>query len=99
AGRDDRTGNGVAAGRVPDAEPRSLAEARSAIEHTRDRLSGTLDALDDRMQRARRRIRAKAEAVSRAADPLRRRPLAGMAIAFGVGVFLGRMRRRGARRG
>ncbi|MEO5511597.1 MAG: hypothetical protein ABIV28_06155 [Longimicrobiales bacterium] len=69
--------------------PISLAEARRAVEHSRDRISATLNELEDRIIDTKESIKRKADVVRPAREAIRRTPLIALGVAVAVGLLLG----------
>lgn len=72
--------------------PRSIEEARHAVGATRARISLTLDEIQDRLERRRRELRDRLDVPHRLAENVRDHPWRALAVAFGVGLALGRLR-------
>jgi ElaB/YqjD/DUF883 family membrane-anchored ribosome-binding protein len=71
------------------AGPRSLHEARRAVEQSRERISATLDELEDRIVETKQSIQRKADVVKPAREAIRKAPLIALGVAVAVGIFLG----------
>ena len=83
--------HGVAPG-MADAHvmgPRTVAEARRAVEQSRERISATLDELEGRIVETKQSIKRKADVVRPARDAIRRTPLIALGIGVAVGLLLG----------
>jgi hypothetical protein len=83
--------HGVAPG-MADAHvagPRTLAEARRAVEQSRERISATLDELEGRIVGTKQSIKRKADVIKPARDAIRRTPLIALGIGVAVGLLLG----------
>jgi ElaB/YqjD/DUF883 family membrane-anchored ribosome-binding protein len=74
-------------------EPRTLDEARRAVEASRERISDTLNALELQLNNKKQELEAKVDVLRPVKRRVRARPLVALAIAFGVGVLLSRRRR------
>jgi ElaB/YqjD/DUF883 family membrane-anchored ribosome-binding protein len=77
------------AGPARPAAPTSLAEARRAVEQSRERISATLNELEDRIVDTRESIKRKADVVKPAREAIRRTPLIALGVAVAVGLMLG----------
>ncbi len=74
-----------------DSGPRTVAEARRAVEESRERISGTLDTLEDRLREEKERIARKADVLRPVRERARARPLLALGLAFGAGFLIGRI--------
>lgn len=71
------------------ASPQSVAEARLVVEASRQRISATLDELEDRFIDRKQQLRRRLDVVRPVRRFVGRRPLAGVALAAGAGLLLG----------
>ncbi len=69
--------------------PRTLDEARRAVERSRERISATLDELEDRIIDTKESIQRKADIVKPARNAIRKTPLIALGVAVAVGLLLG----------
>ena len=74
-------------------EPRSVEEARLAVQESRERMASTLDALEQQLTTKKQELEAKVDVLRPVKRRVRKRPLIALAVAFGVGVLLSRRRR------
>ncbi|HUF50073.1 MAG TPA: hypothetical protein VMN60_04535 [Longimicrobiales bacterium] len=70
-------------------EPRTVDEARDAVERSRQRISSTLDALEDRIVEKKQALRDRVDVVRPVKEQVSRRPFTAIAVAVGVGALLG----------
>jgi hypothetical protein len=75
-------------------EPRTIEEARVAVEQSRQRMSHTIDALEHRLTTRKEELEAKVDVLRPVKKRVRKRPLVALAVAFGVGVLLSQRKRR-----
>lgn len=73
-------------------EPRSVEEARLAVQESRERMASTLDALEQQLTTKKQELEAKVDVLRPVKRRVRKRPLIALAVAFGVGVLLSRRR-------
>jgi ElaB/YqjD/DUF883 family membrane-anchored ribosome-binding protein len=66
-----------------------VGEARAQVERNRERLSETLDALEDRLVETKTAIREKVDVLRPVKEQVRSRPWAAIAVAAGVGAAVG----------
>jgi ElaB/YqjD/DUF883 family membrane-anchored ribosome-binding protein len=71
------------------AEPRTVDEARSVVEQSRQRISHTLDALEDRIVEKKQALQDKADVLRPVREQVEQRPFTAVAVAIGVGALLG----------
>ncbi|HEX7090705.1 MAG TPA: hypothetical protein VF192_11265 [Longimicrobiales bacterium] len=93
-GRPGVTGDGQARREV---QPTTIEEARREIESTRGRISGTLDAIELRLQEKREDLRNRLDVLRPVRRRIRSSVWPSLGIAFGTGVVLGMLRRGGGR--
>ena len=74
-------------------EPETVDEARRAVEWQRARLSDTLDAIEDRLVTKKQEIADRMDVMRPVKKQVRARPWPALAVAFGVGVLLWKLRR------
>ena len=74
-------------------EPRTVEEARQAVEASRAKLSDTLGVLEQSLTTRKEELEAKVDVLRPVKHRVRARPLAALAVAFGVGVLLGKFRK------
>jgi len=77
---------------VRRAEPRTVAEARRAVQASRERMSDTLEAIEDRLVSKKQQIEERMDVLRPIKKRVRSRPWPALAVAFGVGVLLWKMR-------
>lgn len=75
-------------------EPRNVDEAKRVVEETRERISSTLDTLEDRIIETRDLVRDKANVLEPLRERARARPWMAVAVAAAAGLFLGTLSRR-----
>ena len=75
------------------AEPRTVEEARRAVEQTRARMSDTLDAIEGRLIAKKDAISQRMDVMRPVKQRVRSRPWPALAVAFGVGMLLWKFRR------
>jgi ElaB/YqjD/DUF883 family membrane-anchored ribosome-binding protein len=75
-------------------EPRTVEEARRAVEQSRGRMSDTLHALEYQLATKKDELEAKVDVLRPVKKRVRKRPLIALAVAFGVGVLLSRRKHR-----
>jgi ElaB/YqjD/DUF883 family membrane-anchored ribosome-binding protein len=75
--------------RVTVKEPSDVGEARAAIERSRERISETLGAIEDRLVETKESIRERVNVLRPVQDQVRTRPWVAVAVAAGVGAALG----------
>jgi ElaB/YqjD/DUF883 family membrane-anchored ribosome-binding protein len=76
-------------------EPRTVDEARDAVERSRQRISSTLDALEGRIVEKKHEIQNRVDVLRPVRDQVERRPFTAVAVAVGVGALLGSIGGRG----
>ncbi|HEX6135957.1 MAG TPA: hypothetical protein VFZ24_18435 [Longimicrobiales bacterium] len=74
---------------VSVAEPRTVDEAKHAVERSRQRISSTLDALEDRIVEKKHALQDRVAVLRPVREQVTQRPFAAVAIALGVGALLG----------
>jgi ElaB/YqjD/DUF883 family membrane-anchored ribosome-binding protein len=70
-------------------DPRTVDEARDAVERSRQRISSTLDQLEDRIVEKKHEIQDRADVLRPVRERIAQRPFTSVAIAIGVGAVLG----------
>lgn len=70
-------------------EPRTVGEARDAVERSRQRISSTLDALEGRIVEKKHELQEKVDVLRPVRDQIAERPFTAVAVGLGVGVLLG----------
>jgi ElaB/YqjD/DUF883 family membrane-anchored ribosome-binding protein len=73
----------------PAGEPRTVDEARDAVERSRQRISTTLDQLEYRIVEKKHEIQDRVDVLRPVRDQIRERPFTALAVAAGVGALLG----------
>lgn len=73
------------------AGPRNVAEARRAVEESRERISDTLDTLEARLRREKEKLAKKADVLRPVREQARTRPLIVLGVAFAAGLLIGRL--------
>jgi ElaB/YqjD/DUF883 family membrane-anchored ribosome-binding protein len=71
------------------AEPRTVDEARNAVERSRQRISSTLDQLEDRIVEKKHELQDKADVLRPLREQIAQRPFTALAVGVGVGALLG----------
>jgi ElaB/YqjD/DUF883 family membrane-anchored ribosome-binding protein len=69
--------------------PRTVDEARDAVERSRERISSTLDALEDRIVEKKHELKDRANVLRPVRERIVERPFTAVAVAAGVGALLG----------
>lgn len=69
--------------------PQTVEEAREAVERSRQRISSTLDALEDRIVEKKHELKEKADVLRPVRDQITARPFTAVAVGVGVGALLG----------
>ena len=69
-------------------EPRTVEEARRAVEESRERMADTLDAIEYRLVSKKQEIEDRMDVMRPVKRQVRKRPWPALAVAFGVGVAL-----------
>jgi hypothetical protein len=70
-------------------EPRTVDEARDAVERSRQRISSTLDELEGRIVEKKHAIEERIDVLRPVRQQIAARPFTALAVAAGVGVLLG----------
>jgi hypothetical protein len=73
----------------PAGEPRTVDEARDAVERSRQRISSTLDALEDRIVEKKHELQDRVDVLKPVREQIVSRPFTAVAIGLGVGALLG----------
>jgi ElaB/YqjD/DUF883 family membrane-anchored ribosome-binding protein len=91
----------------PADSPRTVDEARDAVEQSRQRISSTLDQLEGRIVEKKHELQDRADVLRPVRDRIAERPFTAVVVGIGVGALLGSLGggsdtderpRRGARR-
>lgn len=77
---------------IQRAEPRTVQEARRAVEESRERMSDTLDAIEGRLVAKKQQLSDRMDVMRPVKQRVRSRPWPAVAVAFGVGVLLWKLR-------
>ena len=72
-----------------ETSPRTVDEARDAVERSRQRISTTLDALEDRIVEKKHEIQDRVDVLRPVREQIGQRPFTAVAVAVGVGALLG----------
>jgi ElaB/YqjD/DUF883 family membrane-anchored ribosome-binding protein len=92
----------------PADSPRTVDEARDAVEQSRQRISSTLDQLEGRIVEKKHELQDRADVLRPVRDRIAERPFTAVVVGVGVGALLGSLGggsdtderpRRGTRRG
>jgi ElaB/YqjD/DUF883 family membrane-anchored ribosome-binding protein len=77
--------------RTPDAmgDPRTVDEARHAVERSRERISSTLDQLEDRIVEKKHELQDRVDVLRPVREQIVDRPFTAIAVAVGIGALLG----------
>lgn len=77
--------------RTPDVtgDPRTVDEARYAVERSRERISSTLDQLEDRIVEKKHELQDRVDVLRPVRVQIIERPFTAIAVAAGVGALLG----------
>ena len=78
-------------------EPQTVDEAKDAVERSRQRISTTLDALEDRIVEKKHAMQDRMDVLRPVREQVTVRPLTAVAVAVGVGALLGSLGGRGDR--
>lgn len=70
-------------------EPRTVDEARDAVERSRQRISSTLDRLEDRIVEKKHELQDRVDVFRPVRDQIAQRPFTAVAVGIGVGALLG----------
>lgn len=70
-------------------EPQTVDEAKDAVERSRQRISTTLDALEDRIVEKKHAMKDRMDVLRPVREQVSVRPLTAVAVAVGVGALLG----------
>lgn len=71
------------------AEPRTVDEARHAVERSRQRISTTLDQLEERIVEKKHELQDRADVLRPVREQVQARPFTAVAVGLGVGALLG----------
>jgi ElaB/YqjD/DUF883 family membrane-anchored ribosome-binding protein len=80
---------------IQRAEPRTVEEARQAVEDSRERMSNTLDAIEGRLVAKKQQLSDRMDVMRPVKQRVRSRPWPAIAVAFGVGVLIWKLRHHG----
>jgi ElaB/YqjD/DUF883 family membrane-anchored ribosome-binding protein len=69
--------------------PQTVDQARDAVERSRQRISSTLDALEERIVEKKHEIQDRVDVMRPVREQIAERPFAAIAIGVGVGALLG----------
>jgi ElaB/YqjD/DUF883 family membrane-anchored ribosome-binding protein len=69
--------------------PQTVDEARVAVERSRERISSTLDALEDRIVEKKHELQDRADVLRPVREQIVARPFTAVAVGLGVGALLG----------
>jgi ElaB/YqjD/DUF883 family membrane-anchored ribosome-binding protein len=70
-------------------EPQTVDEAKDAVERSRQRISTTLDALEDRIVEKKHAVQDRIDVLRPVREQVRQRPFTAVGVALGVGALLG----------
>jgi hypothetical protein len=70
-------------------DPRTVDEARHAVERSRQRISSTLDTLENRIVEKKHEIKERVDVLRPVRDQISQRPFTSVAVGLGVGALLG----------
>jgi ElaB/YqjD/DUF883 family membrane-anchored ribosome-binding protein len=73
----------------PADSPRTVDEARDAVEQSRQRISSTLDQLEGRIVEKKHELQDRADVLRPVRERIAERPFTTIAVAVGVGALLG----------
>jgi ElaB/YqjD/DUF883 family membrane-anchored ribosome-binding protein len=73
----------------PADSPRTVGEARDAVEQSRQRISSTLDQLEDRIVEKKHELQDKADVLRPVRDRIVERPFTAVVVGVGVGALIG----------
>lgn len=76
-------------------EPQTVDEARDAVEKSRQRISSTLDRLEDRIVDKKHELQDRMDVLRPVRDQVNQRPFTAVAVGIGVGALLGSLGGRG----
>jgi len=71
------------------AAPQTVDEARHAVERSRQRISTTLDQLEEKIVEKKHELQDRADVLRPVKDQIRERPFTAVAVGLGVGALLG----------
>jgi ElaB/YqjD/DUF883 family membrane-anchored ribosome-binding protein len=75
--------------RMEGSQPQTVDEARDAVVRSRQRISSTLDQLEDRIVEKKHELQEKADVLGPVRERVVARPFTAVAVAVGVGALLG----------
>jgi ElaB/YqjD/DUF883 family membrane-anchored ribosome-binding protein len=73
-------------------QPRTVEEARNAVVASRERMSDTLDAIENRLVTKKQEITDRMDVMRPVKKQVRSRPWPALALAFGVGFLFWKLR-------
>lgn len=76
-------------------EPQTVDEARDAVEKSRQRISSTLDRLEDRIVDKKHELKDRMDVLRPVREQVNQRPFTAVAVGLGVGALLGALGGRG----
>jgi ElaB/YqjD/DUF883 family membrane-anchored ribosome-binding protein len=77
--------------RTAHAELDSVGEAQAAVDHSRERLSETLDVIEDRIVETKSALRDRIDVLRPVRERVREHPWLAVAAASGIGLVLGKV--------
>lgn len=80
---------------VRRAGPQTVDDARAEVAASRERMADTLDEIEQHLVSKKEQIEQRLDVMRPLKDKVRARPWPALAVAFGVGVLLWRLRRDG----
>ena len=86
---DRQTGAVARATELKAGGPRTVKDARLAVEQSRQRIAATLDELEGRIVETKASIKRKADVVRPAREAIQKTPLIALGVAVALGLFLG----------
>lgn len=74
------------------ARPRTVQEARREVAASRERMADTLDAIEQRLVDKKQRLEERMDVMRPIKQRVRSKPWASLAVAFGVGILIWKLR-------